>query len=371
MEIVKWVIAAFAVLGALDRLTGSHFGLGKEFTKGVTVTGTLALTMTGMICLAPVLSRWMTFLFSGVCGAVGLDLSFIGGFLPNDMGGAVMARELAVDPALGVFNGLVVSCMIGGTVCWTVPLVLGAAKKENHRDILLGLLCGIATIPVGCLVGGIMLGIPFGTLVFNMLPALFIALICCAGLKFAPDLSCRIFSVIGKAIEILILIGLTLGVIDALTGVKVFEGLASIKDAFGIIADILVILVGIFPMIALLSRLLKKPFAALGKKLGITELSVTGLITTLANSIPTLTGMDKLDRRGRVINAAFSVSAAFVIGDHLAFTAAFEPSALGAVIAAKVVSGVFSLIPAFILCRKIPRENERSISAPQRAEDEK
>lgn len=352
MEIVKWVIAAFAVLGAVDKLTGGHLSLGKEFEKGVTVTGTLALTMTGMICLAPVLSRWMTALFSGFCGAVGIDLSFVGGFFPNDMGGAMMARSLAGDPALGVFNGLVVSCMIGGTVCWTVPLVLGATKKANRRDVLLGLLCGIATVPAGCVIGGLMLGIPFGRLIWNMAPALFVAVLCCVGLKFAPDLSCRLFGAIGKFIEALIILGLTLGVIDALTGVKVFDGLASVGDAFGIIADIVVILVGIFPMIALVSRLLKKPFAALGRKLGIGERAVTGLVTTLANSIPTLTGMDGIDSRGRVINAAFSVSAAFVIGDHLAFTAAFEPSALGAVIAAKLVSGVCSLILALFICRR-------------------
>ena len=354
MEIVKWVIAAFAVLGALDRLTGGRLSLGKEFEKGVTVTGTLALTMTGMICLAPVLSRWMTFLFSGFCRVTGIDLSFIGGFFPNDMGGAVMARTIAGDPVLGSFNGLVVSTMIGGTVCFTVPLVLGASKKENHRDVLLGLLCGIATVPAGCVVGGLMLGIPFGTLILNLAPALAVAVLSCVGLKFAPSLSCRIFGAFGKAIGALIVFGLTLGIVDALTGVKAFDGLASVREAFGIIADIAVILVGIFPMIALLSRLLKKPFAALGRRLGVGDRAVTGLIASLANSIPTLTAMDEMDSRGRVINSAFSVSAAFIIGDHLAFTAAFEPSALGAVTVSKLVSGLCALLLALFVCRKTP-----------------
>ena len=49
-------MAVFAVLGALDRIFGNKFGLGKEFENGITAMGSLALAMIGIICLAPVLS---------------------------------------------------------------------------------------------------------------------------------------------------------------------------------------------------------------------------------------------------------------------------------------------------------------------------
>ena len=56
MNYVTLVMAAFAVLGALDCILGNRLGLGKEFERGLSMFGTLALSMIGMIVLAPVLA---------------------------------------------------------------------------------------------------------------------------------------------------------------------------------------------------------------------------------------------------------------------------------------------------------------------------
>ena len=55
-EILIAVFAVFAVLGALDRIFGNRFGLGKEFEEGILAMGSLAMAMIGVICLAPVLA---------------------------------------------------------------------------------------------------------------------------------------------------------------------------------------------------------------------------------------------------------------------------------------------------------------------------
>ena len=55
-EILIAVMAAFAVLGALDRIFGNKFGLGQEFENGILAMGSLALAMVGIIALAPVLA---------------------------------------------------------------------------------------------------------------------------------------------------------------------------------------------------------------------------------------------------------------------------------------------------------------------------
>lgn len=352
MEVLKWIFAVFALIGAADKLTGDHLGLGKQFEKGFGSAGTLALAMIGMICLSPVIARGMTVALSGFCDAVGIDPSFAGGFMPNDMGGAAVARELAKDPVLGSFNGLVVSTMLGGTLCFTVPVAMQATKKENHEDLFTGLMCGVATFPVGCIAAGLVMGIAPGPLFLNLSPALGASLLTCLGLIFNPRLCCKIFAVIGKAVSALIVVGLALGILDALTGVRPFESMVSVKEAFGTVAEIAVILAGVFPMIALLERILKKPFAAAGRKLAVNERSVSGLLASVANSIPALTGLDEMDSRGRILNMAFSVSGAFILGDHLAFTAAFEEKTLGAVILGKAVSAAAALIAAVIVINK-------------------
>ena len=58
----------------------------------------------------------------------------------------------------GFFNGLIVASMMGCTVSFTIPYALQVADKKHHADILFGILCGIVTIPVGCVVAGFMLG---------------------------------------------------------------------------------------------------------------------------------------------------------------------------------------------------------------------
>ena len=47
-EIVINLMAAFAVLGALDRILGNPFGLGKEFEEGILAMGSLGLAMLGI-----------------------------------------------------------------------------------------------------------------------------------------------------------------------------------------------------------------------------------------------------------------------------------------------------------------------------------
>ena len=78
-----------------------------------------------------------------------------------------------------------------------------------------------------------------------------------------------------------------------------------------------------------------------------------GFIGTLATSISTYEMMDKMDRRGAVLNAAFTVSAAFALADHLAFTLAFDAACLPAMLAGKLTAGVLAVLVAMPVSRKL------------------
>ena len=56
MNVVSVIMLVFCILGGLDRLLGNRFGIGKEFEKGFMLLGTLALSMIGMIVLAPLIA---------------------------------------------------------------------------------------------------------------------------------------------------------------------------------------------------------------------------------------------------------------------------------------------------------------------------
>ena len=55
-QAIMWIMAAGAVIGGLDRLFGGKLGLGGKFDEGFLYLGPTALSMAGVICLAPLLS---------------------------------------------------------------------------------------------------------------------------------------------------------------------------------------------------------------------------------------------------------------------------------------------------------------------------
>ena len=56
METLKLIFAAFAVLAALDKLTGNHFQIGHEFEKGILAAGTL-VTLRYLGVIGPRISK--------------------------------------------------------------------------------------------------------------------------------------------------------------------------------------------------------------------------------------------------------------------------------------------------------------------------
>ena len=90
-----------------------------------------------------------------------------------------------------------------------------------------------------------------------------------------------------------------------------------------------------------------------GKKLGISEVSALGFLSTLATNVTTFEMMNKMDKKGIVLNSAFAVSAAFSFAGHLAFTMAFNIDYIPAVITGKLVAGITALLLAMLFYKRI------------------
>ena len=63
--------------------------------------------------------------------------------------------------------------------------------------------------------------------------------------------------------------------------------------------------------------------------------------------------MGEMDPKGKLLNVAFAVSAAFVFGDHLGFTAGVDQAMVTPVIIGKLVAGITALIVANLLAPKL------------------
>ena len=351
-EVLIDMMAVFALLGGLDRILGGRFGLGSRFEEGILSMGSLALAMVGIVSLAPVLAGILKPIVVPVYRLLGADPAmFAGTLLACDMGGGPLARQLTADPQAADLGGVITGSMLGATVVFTIPVAMGILEERDRPAMAKGILCGMVAIPFGILAGGLAAGYAFSMVLRNLVPIVLMALLIALGLWRAEKAMVAAFTAFGKILVAVVTVGLSGAIIQALTGFAVIPGLAPISEGFETVGTIAIVLAGAFPLVYVLTRVLNKPLMALGKLLGINEPASAGLIASLANSIATFGMVKDMDDRGKVVNIAFAVPAAFVFGDHLGFTAGFAPELLPAMIVGKLVGGVVALGVALALTR--------------------
>ena len=381
-EIIMYIMMFFMLIAAVDRIL-SQFGgsarflgkLGKsiegsggQFEEGFMAMGALGLAMVGMTALAPVLAHLLGPVIIPLYEMLGANPSmFAGTLLACDMGGFFLAKELAGgDVAAWMYSGLILGSMMGPTIVFSIPVALGIIEPADRRWLALGVLAGIVTIPIGCIAGGLVamysgveingqpVAFTFALILMNMIPVIIFA----------------------KFLVALITIGLAAAVIKFLLGWELIPGLdpifmapgdqpGEVMRAIEVIGSISCVLLGAYPMVLLLTRWFEKPLMRVGNLLKINNMAAGGMVATLANNIPMFGMMKQMDTRGKVINCAFSVSAAFALGDHLGFAAANMNAMIFPMIVGKLVGGVTAIGVAMLLVPK-----DENVPAPANTEAE-
>jgi len=350
MNVITVVILIFSILGAIDYLIGNKFGLGKEFERGFQLFSAMALSMLGMLIIAPAIGVWLKPAFDVFHEIFGLDPSIIPASLfANDMGGTSLSLESAKNETIGLYNAYVVSSMMGCVISFTIPFGAGIVSKTQHRELFFGFLCGIVTIPIGCFAVGFMCGLTLLQNITNLLPLIILAAVIAAGLILKPDLCVKVFKIFAAFIKLLIVAGLMIGIFTFLTKIRLNERFDTLESAALVCVNACVTLSGAFPLMYLIGKLLNKPMSALSSKLGINTVSALGFIPTLVTNATTFGMMRDMDKKGIVLNAAFTVSAAFVFGSHLAFTMAFDQTYVVPMMTGKIISGIAAVVLAAVV----------------------
>lgn len=352
-EIIIWVMAVGLLIGAADKIIGNKFGLGEKFDEGFNAMGPLALGMVGIVCLAPVISKVLGPVIIPVFQAMGADPSMFAAILANDMGGYSLAMELAQDEQAGLLAGNVIASMLGCTLVFSIPVGLGLIEKEDQVYFSRGLLIGLITIPVGSILGGIIAGFPVMLVVKNVIPILIFSLLLILGLKLIPDKMIKGCMIFGQFITIVIYIGLAAAAFEHLTGVVLIPGMAPIMEGMDAIAGIGIVLLGTFPVLTIITKVMDKPLNAAGQKIGLDAVSAAGLVFTLANSVPVYTMMKDMKKKGIIVNTAWLVPATAALGDHLGFTAGVRPDMITPVVLGKIAAGILAIVLALIICKNM------------------
>ncbi|HSW78292.1 MAG TPA: ethanolamine utilization protein EutH [Candidatus Chromulinivoraceae bacterium] len=349
--IVLGILSIGIVIGGIDYCLGNKFGLGEEFENGLKTFGPLALAMLGIISLAPILSTIIRPIAVPVLRVVGADPSMAAGFLGVDMGGYPIAKSLALTPTSAAFSGLMVASMLGATLVFSIPVALNVVHKNDHSFLLKGLLAGLITIPVGAFVGGVVAGFPLKELLPNSIPLVTLSLVIALSLHFFSRHTMKAAKYLGECIVILSVIGLIIASVQLLTGKTLLSSMEPLVSGIKIVGVISIVLMGAFPLVKLLTLKAEKPLQKAGARMGINGASMAGLLTSTVNNLPMLHTFAEMDERGKVLNSAFMVSGAFLIGDHLGFVASVDPAMIGSVMLAKITAAALSIPVALLLSR--------------------
>lgn len=339
-------IAAGAVLGGVDKIIGNRFGLGQKFDDGFLLMGSMALSMTGIICLAPLLSGWLGRVISPIFYAVGIDPAMFGCVLAIDMGGYQLAMDLAQDTEIGRFSGIIASSMFGCTLVFTIPVGMSVLPQEDRPFFLKGLLAGLISLPVGLVVGGLLQGLSFGTILYQCIPIFLLSAILLLGLIRFPDRTIRLFSGFARLIQMVATVGLILAAVQYITGVTFLSNLGSLDDALKIVGSIAIVMLGSLPLAELLRRCLARPFCWIGSKTGLNDASTTGIIVGTITVMPALAMVHDMDQRGKVLCGSFLVCGASAFAAHMGFAASTQPDLILPLLGGKFAGAVFGMVIA-------------------------
>lgn len=369
---VIYIIMACAVIGAVASIIDSESPLGKEFSAGLHAIGYIFIPVAGIMASIPYLSVFINAAVGPLFQSVGADPAMAAtSIIAVDMGGYQLAHALALSNE-GWIMASITGFMAGATIIFTIPVGLAMLDKEDHQYMAVGIMCGLLSIPIGVLVSCLALGIMqisirpeidttsaatyqlalgMGAVLRNIAPLVVFCVALAAGLKLFPTMMIRAFLGFGRIMYAAITLVLVFSIVEYFTGffTNVFGHwgfapiIADAEDQFRaleIAGYIGIMLCGAFPMVWLMNRFLQVPMQWAGARMGLSPQGTAGLLATSANVLAMFRLIRDMPPRDKVLVISFAVCGAFMFGDHLAFSANFQPTIILPLLLGKLSGGV-------------------------------
>ncbi|MDQ0300330.1 ethanolamine transporter [Salibacterium salarium] len=349
-NVILVILAVFMLIGAFDKILGNRYGYGEAFERGFSAMGPIAIVMIGMISLAPVLADVLRPIVVPVYQWLGADPAmFATSLLALDMGGYALAGELAETKESARFAGILLGTTLGPTLTFTIPVALSILKKDDHPIFAKGILAGITTIPLGLLAGGIAAGFSIIPMIANLIPILLFSCVIILGLVWKPNVMVKGFQQFGKGVVVFTTMATAVVVFEALSGWTIISGMAPSEEGILTLGSIAFTLAGAFPLVHFLQK--HWTGTGMGKRFFMDNTAISGWLASLAHIIP-MFAIKGMTEEGKWMNYAFAVSGAFILGGHLAFTAAVERDMIVPMLIGKGTGGLSAMVIAYWMIKK-------------------
>ena len=347
MNIFIAIMLVFAAAGLLDEILGGKLGLMPNFEKGLATMGGLAMSTVGFYAIGVTYVQTHAEAIEEAAKHMPFDPALIPScLLAPDMGALGMAQKLAATPALAAFTGAMVAGSLGMTVGYQLPVFLAAVRKDEIGELMRGFIFGLIAIPSGLAVGGLMLGLPVRQLFFNMIPVLVLCMVLIAAFVLVPALTMKIMIFLGNAIRIFSFLLFGVAVFGIFMPKYAVVENALIEEMLFMVLRMVIAACGGLVLSQVALKRLQKPIQR-------NEEAVVGLFLSFIQSLAMLPLFSKMDKRGKVLNAAFSVAGAYVVGGQMTLVASLIPGNwVIAYMISKVLSGGLAVVLAVICLRR-------------------
>ena len=240
----------------------------------------------------------------------------------------------------------------------TLPVSLGGLARHEVMGFMQGVVWGIVALPAGLLLGAVVCGLSAAQTLWNVLPVLVLCVLFIAALKFAPR-GCIVFlTIFGQTVRvvgILLFCVMTAGLFLPAFAIVPKD---IVLEALLVVLKITAVVCGATVASALLMAKAGRFLERFSRMLGVNEYAVLGLLANLVSNVSMLPLYSRMDVRGKVMNAAFCVSGAFIIGGQLAFVSGVAPDAVGSFFACKLVGGILAAVLALKFTHAQPAKQE-------------
>jgi len=395
---IIYIMMIGVIIGAAASVIDSEKGLGKEFVNGIHTIGPVFLAQAGIMASIPILANVIETLLGPAFEAMNSDASIAAlSIIAVDMGGYQLADAMAQTREAWITSA-VAGYFSGAVIVYLIPVGLTMLAKKDHKYLALGAMAGLASVPIGVITTMVLtvytdtpireiistnseasyqLKMSFMQILSYVSPLIVFCLVLALGLKFFTKQMIKGFMVFGVILDIWIKGVLAIVIVEYFTGVfssvfgewvflPLFADEKELFRAIEIAGYIGIMLAGTFPMVYLFYKYASGAMEKLGKKIGLSEYGSVGFVMVLANIIATYHMFPKMNARDKVIVVAFGVCAQALIGDHLSFTANFQPTMILAVLLGKLLAGLFAVwlaikisVPTAIKLEAEDLENDR------------
>ena len=345
------IMLILCLIGLIDKILNNKLGLVAAFDKGMDSMGGIAMSMIGFYCIAITLIQNNVDVITKISADSSLDPSIvIGSILAPDMGGFSIVSGLGNSTFL-IFSGVILTATLGQTISFQLPIFLASLKKEDLNPFISGLVYVILSLPIILVAVAWYLQIP--NLLINLLPIIILCVILVIALYVSYDKTIFVLTLFGYLIRIISILLFGMVVLQLFFDTLPFTTTALISDAMVIVLRMCIVVCGSMILSDLIIKRFSRMIFMIGQKLGVNSASVMGLLLSLGTSIAMIPLFSQMDRKGKMMNAAFSVSGAYVLGGQLGFiSSVVDGNGVIIYMISKIIAGLLAIVFVLIFYRE-------------------